>query len=97
MKRIEPQGIGDVLRSAIDDWQMTAHLDELRAADFWPAIVGQEIAEQCGRPFISSGKMTIRVPEAALRQELTMSRSLIISEFNRIIGKEVVKSIRFTG
>lgn len=95
MKRLEPQSIGDVLRKAIDDAQMSGHLDELRAAEFWPSIVGQHIADECRRPYILDGRMSVRVPDAALRQELNMQRSLIISEFNRLAGKPVVKSLRF--
>ncbi len=96
MKRVEPEAVGDVLRMAIEHSQMAVHLDELHAADFWPAIAGPDIAAKCGRPFIQNGKMSIRVPDASLRQELTMSRSLIIREFNRLAGKDVVKSLRFS-
>lgn len=95
MQRLEPTPIGDIMRLAIQDSQMTEHFEELRAAAFWPAIVGQEIADMCLRPFVKAGKMSIRVPDAALRNELNMSRSLIIREFNRLAGKEVIKQLRF--
>lgn len=93
MKRQESVAIGDVLRKAIDDAQLSGHLDELRAAQYWPAIVGPEIAAICGKPYIINGNMTIRIPDASLRHELNMNRSRIIGEFNRIMGKEVVKSL----
>lgn len=95
MKRVDPICVGDVLRQAIEDSQMANHFDELRAAEFWPVIVGTHIASMCLRPYINGGKMSIRVPDAALRQELNMSRSRIMQEFNRLAGKEVVKSLRF--
>lgn len=95
MKRLEPQQVGDVLRDAIDAAQLTRHLDEIEAARYWPAIVGPEIASQCMKPYISGGNMTIRVPDAPLRQELTMNRTRLMAEFNRIMGYEVVKTLRF--
>lgn len=95
MQRLEPTPIGDILRLAIQDSQMSRHFDELRAADFWPHIVGPEIADRCLRPYINGGRMSIRVPDAALRQELTMNRSGIMREFNRLAGKEVVRELRF--
>lgn len=95
MKRIEPESIGDVLRDAISESQMDERLEELRTSEFWPAIIGREIAMLCGRPYIRDGKMTIKVPDASLRQELNMNRSRIATEFNRMAGKEVVKQLKF--
>lgn len=95
MKRQEYQSIGDVLRQVIDQNNLGSRLDELRAADLWPAIVGDYIASRTMRPFVQKGAMSIRVPDAALRQELTMSTDAIIREFNRIMGKPVILSLRF--
>ncbi len=47
------------------------------------------------RPYVKNGHMTIRVPDAALRQELSMARTPLIAEFNRLVGSEVIISLRF--
>ena len=88
--------MGEVLRQAIEESQMSSHLDELRAAERWPLIVGPDIADRCCRPYIEYGRMTIRVPESGLRHELFMCRSRLLEEFNRLAGKQVVKSLRLT-
>ena len=87
MERKEIQSVGDVLRMAIADDNLEGRLNEIKAAAAWPSIVGRHIADQT---------MTIRVPDAGLRQELSMTRSAIIREFNRIVGCEVITSLRFT-
>lgn len=95
MKRIEPQSIGDVLRISIQESKMAGKLDERRAIEFWAPLVGDYMAKQCGRPTVRDGVMTVSVPGAALRHELTMSRSLLIRLINEKLGKQVIKEIRF--
>lgn len=95
MDRKEICSVGDVLRQVITDNSMADRLDELKAADFWPAIIGEYIAEQTMKPYVRNGAMSIRVPDAALRQELTMNRTRIMQEFNRLCGHEVITSLRF--
>ncbi len=97
MQRTEPQSIGDVLRMTIQECNMTAKLDEQRAIALWPAIVGEHMASLCGRPSVNAGFMTISVPAAPLRQELTMSRSSLIRIINEKLGRTVISEIRFSG
>lgn len=97
MRRNEAQSIGDVLRLTIQECNMTARLDEQRAISLWRPIVGDHIASSCGRPTVKLGVMSIPVPGAALRHELTMNRSSIIKIINNKLGKTVISEIRFTG
>lgn len=96
MERKEAQSIGDVLRMAFQENCMQERLDERKAINVWPEIVGRQLAEQCLRPTVSGGIMTIGVKNAALRHELTMSRTRLISAVNRFLGKEVISGMRFT-
>lgn len=97
MQRSEIKSIGDVLREAIEETNMQTRLDELQAADLWPQIVGSEIASHTMRPLVRSGVMTIRVIDASLRQELSMHRTLLLREINRLMQKDVIMSLRFIG
>lgn len=96
MRRIEPTSIGDVLRQTIHECNMEARLAEMRAITLWRPIVGDHLAKLCGTPTVNDRVMRIPVPGAALRHELTMSRSSIIKLMNERLGKEVIKEIRFT-
>ena len=95
MKRIEPESIGDVLRLTIQEGNLASRLDECRAADLWPELMGEGIARRTSRPRVSCGVMVVDTVSAALRQELNMNRSRIIELINRRLGKEVVREIRF--
>ncbi|MDE6680302.1 MAG: DUF721 domain-containing protein [Muribaculaceae bacterium] len=95
MKRSETMAIGDVMRMVLDECCMSRRLDELHAADVWSRVVGDYIAANTSRPAVRGSLMTVGVPNAAMRQELGMSRSAIIREINRLLGKDIISEIRF--
>ena len=95
MKRLEPEQIGDVLRQTLQQQGMTDRLYEAKAVALWPQIVGEPLAAYCGRPMVYNGLMTVYVRSAALRQELTMTRSTLIRLINDQLDREVIKEIRF--
>lgn len=96
MKRQKPQSVGDVLRDLLEETALKNRMDELKAADLWPAIVGREIARLSGKPFVKNGVMQIGVPNASLRQELHINRSRLRELINQNFGKEIITEIRFT-
>ena len=96
MERKYPEQVGDVLRSLLEETSLKTRMEELHAAELWPKVAGGAIAEECGKPSVRNGVMSIGVKNAALRNELLMSRSGFISNINRCLGKEIIKEIRFT-
>lgn len=95
MKRREPESIGDLLRQTLEQQGMTERLLETRAIALWPSIVGDEIASQSSRPYVSNGVMTVHVRNASLRQELNMSRSAILRLINDNLGNQIIKELYF--
>ena len=95
MKRIEPESIGDVLRLTIQESNMTGRLDEVRAIELWPEVIGTGMAKRMSRPRVCSGVMLVYVDSAPMRQELNMQRTRLIKLLNSRVGKEVIKEIRF--
>lgn len=96
MKRTEPESAGDVLRQLLEEENMTTRLDECKAVDLWPRIVGLQLSRQTRRPTVAGGIMTVGVAAAPLRQELAMSRSQLVELINTSLGKKVITDIRFT-
>lgn len=95
MERRDAVTVGDVLRECLEKSSMQGRLDEVRACDAFPLVVGVQIASLCRRPFIKNGVMTIGTSNASLRSELNMSRGRIVKGINDIIGKDVVTEILF--
>lgn len=95
MKRVEAESVGDVLRRAIEEENLTEKLLETRACALWPRVVGQYIAARSSKPAMRRGIMTVAVSAASLRNDLDMSRSSIIKIINSTLGRDVVRDIRF--
>lgn len=95
MERRDAVTIGDVLRECLEKSSLQGRLDEVRACEVFPAVVGSHIASMCSRPYIRNGVMTVGTSNASLRSELNMSRGRIVRGINEIVGKEVVKEIQF--
>ena len=95
MKRSDARSVGDILRDLFRDNCMEQELNEQKAVGLWSTVVGENIASQCRRPFVSRGLMTVGVSNASLRHELTMTRSGIKDTLNKLLGKETINEIRF--
>lgn len=96
MQRHEPQSIGDVLRDVLEETSLQNRMDELKAADMWKHVAGENIAALSSKPYVKNGVMSIGVPNASLRNELHMNRSRLKEIINQNLGKEVLKEIKFT-
>lgn len=95
MERRDAVTVGDVLRECLEKSSMQGRLDEIRACEVFPTVVGTHIASMCGHPYIRNGVMTVGTSNASLRSELNMSRGRILKRINEIMGKEVVTEVLF--
>lgn len=96
MQRHTPQSVGDVLRTLLEESSLQTRMDELKAAELWPKVVGSQIASLTSRPLVKNGVMQIGVPNASLRNELHINRSNIRRIINKHIGKDTISEIKFT-
>lgn len=97
MKRQHPESVGDILRQVVEESNMTARLDECRAVELWPLIVGERLTSCTGRPSVRNGLMTVSVPAAPLRNELHLCRSGLVQAINDAVGRPAIRDIRFIG
>ena len=97
MERKDIESIGDVLRRAIEESCLDARLAEVRAEKLWQQIAGAPVADLCGTPVVRKGVMRVPVRSASLRNELSMHRSVFISQINKTLGREVITEMKFVG
>lgn len=97
MKHTEPMSLRQVLEEACISRELESELWHFRAAKLWPAIVGPALAQMTGKPFFRGNVMYIPVSRPALRNELTMMRSKLLSALNNALGRQVASDLRFTG
>lgn len=95
MKRSEPMSIANVLEVIKERQKLSRRLDEHRAMEVWDEIAGSAIASETTAREVRDGVMYLTIPSAALRQELNMHRSTIMEDINRLVGREIIRDLRF--
>lgn len=83
------------MRQAINASQLREGLDKAKAVDAYRLVVGEHLASLCGHPVVRKDLLIVPVKSPALRQELNLHRSVILSDINARIGRDVIRDIRF--
>ncbi len=61
----------------------------------WEEIVGEQIARVTRAERIEDGVLLVRVSTAPWRAELSLRRGEILEKVNAVVGKGIVREIRF--
>ncbi len=61
----------------------------------WDKVVGETVAQQAQPAFVRRGILFVKCSSSAWMQELHFMKGTIREELNRLLGKEVIKEIRF--
>ena len=85
--------LGELIQAFYEQHRGPEYLDEVKAVESWPKVVGPFIASHTIDLSIKDGKMFVRVDSDALRSELSYSKSLLLKNLNEMAGKDVVKEI----
>ena len=83
--------LGDLIKEFYEQHRGSDYLDEMKAINSWPKVVGPFIATHTIDLSIKNGVLYVRVDSDALRSELSYSKSLLMKNLNEMVGKEMVK------
>ena len=95
MIRKKEQKLGSLLQHFLREQGLETPLNEYRAVQIWPEIVGPAISRYVGKVFIKNCIMYVQIRSAALRENLTHQRTVLAQRVNQHIGAQVVNEIRF--
>ena len=95
MIRKKEQKLGSLLQHFLREQGLETPLNEYRAVQIWPEIVGPSISRYVGKVFIKNCIMYVQIRSAALRENLTHQRTVLAQRVNQQIGAQVVNEIRF--
>lgn len=88
---LEP--VGPLLRKLLQRLGLAHRLEEQRAIEAWPDVVGPAIAEQTRAAGIREGVMFVDVASSVWLQELGLLRDGIIERLNARLGAPLVHKI----
>jgi len=88
--------VGDAIRGAIGRIDRGGNLERARAVGAWRAAAGEEVAAHAVGFAMRDDELLVYVDSAVWASELTALSEHYRIEVNRLVGRELVGSIRFT-
>ena len=85
--------IGDLIKEFYELHKGSGYLDEQKAIQAWPQVVGPFIASHTIDLSVKNGVLFVRVDSDALRSELGFSKSILLTNLNNKVGREVVSEM----
>lgn len=95
MKRTDPKSIADIIGDFMQQEDIETTMLEHRALQHWVDVVGPGANRLTTERWVDDGVITVMISSAALRNELMLSRSSIIDQLNKLVGKPVIREIKF--
>ena len=95
MKRTDPKSIAGIIGDFMQQEDIETTMLEHRALQHWGDVVGSGANRLTTERWVDDGVITVMISSAALRNELMLSRSSIIEQLNKLVGKPVIREIKF--
>jgi predicted nucleic acid-binding Zn ribbon protein len=90
-----PKHIGETLKLVMQDMGFEKKLEQVRALELWPEVVGENIAKIAKAERVDEGILYIKVSSMTWRTELLFQKQSISAKINARLGKGIIKDIRF--
>lgn len=95
MKRTEAKSIAEVIGDFMQQEDIETTMLEHKALSLWSQVVGPGVNRLTTERYVDNGVITVKISSAALRNDLMLSRSSIITQLNHLVGKPVIREIIF--
>jgi predicted nucleic acid-binding Zn ribbon protein len=93
MSRSNDQSLGDAIREFLHSYHLEDKLNETKVIQSWGKVVGPMVEKHTHGLYIRNRILFVKVESAALRQELSYSRSKIIAALNKEVKSEVIEDL----
>ena len=93
MPRSNDRSLGDAIREFLHFYHLEDKLNETKVIQSWGKIVGPMIEKHTHGLYIRNRILFVKVDSAALRQELSFSRSKIVGALNDEVKSNVIEDI----
>ena len=91
----QPKAVGTAIRDLARHLGLEKNLEDYQVITSWADVVGEQIARVTQAQRMENGVLFVGVSTAPWRAELSMKRVEIMQKINAMLGKNVVKEIRF--
>ena len=87
--------IGDILEKALSEYRPAKDMEMTRIWECWDEAVGGAVSENAKPGAFNKGTLIVNVSSSVWMQQLKFLEKEIRSKLNRLLGKELVTTIRF--
>jgi len=93
MRLTNSQPLKDVLENYVRVFKLTDKLNEVKLHETWEKLMGTTVNKHTSKLEIRKNILYVFVDNAALRSELSYSKSKIIVHVNNIFGKNIISEV----
>ena len=95
MFRREAKSISELLGKCLRDNGLETPLQQVHLVESWERIAGGAVARYTEEKFIRNQTLFVKISNPALRSDLGMMKTQLISKLNQDAGANVIVDIRF--
>ncbi len=95
MKWTDPKLLSTIIDEALGDTGLTDTFNEHRVCHLWSEVVGQGVNRYTFKRFVDRGVLHVYITSAALKQELSFHRAMLVERLNKAVGATVITEIQF--
>ena len=90
-----PKSVGEVLKKALEKWELGPTLRRYEVAGAWEAIAGPSIAAKSRATGVQGDGLLVEVDHPAWVQELNLLKGRLLQKIAKEFPKSGIKDIRF--
>ena len=95
MRRSNTEKLDEILSQVLKQNHLDEKLYEVKVINSWPVVLGENIMNYTSNISFSKKKLYVTLSSSVLRQELFLSREIIIKSLNETVGANIVQEIVF--
>lgn len=95
MKRTDPMSIREIIDRVMDTSTRRDEMLAMRATYLWAEIVGPGVNSLTSKRYVNDGVLHVYITSGPLKSDLSYRRNQLLDEINRILGRPVIREIRF--
>lgn len=93
MRKTRTEGIGGLIQQYLRENGLETPLNEYRLVQAWDTVLGPAISKYTSDLKIFNQVLFVQVSSAAVRNELMMRRTELVTRLNRQVGAQVITQI----
>lgn len=94
MKKNNEVSLKEAIDQMLDTYRIRDRINEVRIKNLWEELMGSAVTKRTSAISIHGDELLLRITSAPLKMELEYQKDKILTEMNRLLGGNYIKTIR---